>query len=145
MCRVGPADDVEMHLTRIATGAVLATMLTAATAAGSGGSPFNGHYVGKSADGRHHVDINIDDGAVRTTNLRLTCPGRPGFGDFGYRAGIARDGSFTVWARGSGSGRPVTLRIAAEVARGVIRGRLTAQVGSCFVSRVQFTARRQGR
>lgn len=132
-----------MHLKRITAVAVFVGALVAGTALAGGGSPFNGHYVGKSADGKHHVDINVNGGAKLTTNLKLACSGRPGYGDFAYRAVVARDGRVTVTTPGSGSGRPVTLRMTAAIGAGIVRGRLTAQVGSCKVGPVQFAARRQ--
>lgn len=130
-----------MRLLPIAAAATVFSIL-AGTAAAGGGSPFNGHYVGKSADGRHHVDLNVDGGAVRTTSLKLACPGRPGYGDFAYRVVIAGSGRFSASVAGAGSGRPVRLGITAQVGGGFVRGRLTARVGSCTAGPVQFTLRR---
>lgn len=122
----------------------IAALVLAGSAMAGGGSPFNGHYVGKSADGRHHLDVNVDDGVVRTTNLKLACPGRPGYGDFAYRARVAADGRFTAVVRGAGSGRPVELRMTARAGGGVIRGSFNARVGSCVVGPFRFTLRRNG-
>lgn len=133
-----------MTFFRIALVAAVAATVAAGTAVAGGGSPFNGHYVGKSADGRHLVDINVNGGSVRSTGLKLACPKRPGFGDFDYRAAVTRTGQFTASVSGVGSGRPVTLRISAQIARGVLRGTMTARIGSCTIGPVKFTLRRQG-
>lgn len=130
-----------MSAIRIAVGATLAGLLLVASATAGGGSPFNGHYVGKSADGRHVMDVNVNGGAARTTNLKLACPGPPGYADFVYTARIAADGRFAVAARGNG-GR-AELKLTARAGGGLIRGTLSARVARCKVGPVRFTLRRE--
>ena len=77
--------------------------------------------------------MNVNGGAVVTLNLKLDCPGPPGFGDFSFRVPVTSKGGFSGSGSGAGSARPVRLTIAGNADGRTIRGRLTARVGSCAV------------
>jgi hypothetical protein len=127
----------------VTAAACLVALLAVGPAWASGGSPFNGHYTGTSANGRHHVDVNVNGGAVLTTGLQLRCAdGRRAFADFEYRARITGS-RFEAVAHGRGRSRGAELEIEGKAVANGLKGRFTATVGPCEVGPVTFTVRRR--
>jgi len=134
-------------MARTLTLALVALLVLAATAAAGGGSPFNGHYVGKSLNGRQHIDLNINGGRARTTNLKLDCPGsRTVFADFVLDERLTATGRFTEKARSTRASvrGGATVKLVARAGGGRLTGTMTATAGSCEIGPVRFVLKRSG-
>lgn len=136
-----------LNLARTITLTLVAVLGLAASAAAGGGSPFNGHYAGTSLNGRQHVDVNIDGGRARTTNLKLRCAGRRTvFADFRLSERLTAKGRFTARARSFRASvrGGATVKLVARAAGGRLTGTLTATAGGCDIGPVRFVLKRSG-
>lgn len=135
------------NLARTITLTLVTVLAVAAGATAGGGSPFNGHYAGKSLNGRQHVDVNINHGRARTANLKLRCPGpRTVFADFRLSERLTTKGRFTAEARSTRASvrGGVEVKLVARAAGGRLTGTLTATAGGCDIGPVRFVLKRDG-